>query len=114
MLVVPPGDTRRAVMVTDPGYLPAHQVYVLAVAGTTSAGRRTVVIAGSLDPAIARQRQATPGNARQRQAALLAAYAGAGALDNALFVRQLQEAGHAETDALEVTVVQPGLSAAKA
>jgi hypothetical protein len=104
MLVVPPGDTRRAVMVTDPGYLPAHQVYVLAVAGTTSAGRRTVVIAGSLDPAIA----------RQRQAALLAAYAGAGALDNALFVRQLQEAGHAETDALEVTVVQPGLSAAKA
>jgi signal transduction histidine kinase len=70
MLTVPPNGTRRELVATDPGYLSAHQVYVLAVARGTPSERRTVVIAGSLDTAID----------RASQAALLAGYAGAGSL----------------------------------
>ncbi len=70
ILTVAPGGTSRTLVATDPGYLPAHHVYVLAVARVTPAGRRTVVIAGSLDPAVE----------RADQAALLAGYAGAGSL----------------------------------
>lgn len=70
MLTVPPGRSRRELVVTHPGYLTAHQAYVLALARDTPAGRRTVVIAGSLDAAVG----------RANQAALLAGYAGVGSL----------------------------------